>query len=49
MILYKYRIGLHEGDNDAPEKILKEYQKFDVIFKILEQNPFETEYCVYIR
>lgn len=44
-----YRIGLHEGDNDTPEKIMKEYQKFDVIFKILEQNPFEIEYCVYIR
>ena len=48
-VSHVYRIGLHEGDNDAPEKILKEYQKFDVIFKILEQNPFETEYCVYIR
>ena len=48
-ISHVYRIGLHEGDNDAPEKILKEYQKFDVIFKILEQNPFEIEYCVYIR
>ena len=48
-VSHVYRIGLHEGDTDAPEKILKEYQKFDVIFKILEQNPFETEYCVYIR
>ena len=48
-VFHVYRIGLHEGDNDTPEKILKEYQKFDVIFKILEQNPFETEYCVYIR
>ena len=48
-VSHVYRIGLHEGDNDAPEKILKEYQKFDVIFKILEQNPFEIEYCVYIR
>lgn len=48
-VSHVYRIGLHEGDNDTPEKIMKEYQKFDVIFKILEQNPFETEYCVYIR
>lgn len=48
-VSHVYRVGLHEGDNDTPEKILKEYQKFDVIFKILEQNPFETVYCVYIR
>lgn len=48
-VSHVYRVGLHEGDNDTPEKILKEYQKFDVIFKILEQNPFEIEYCVYIR
>lgn len=48
-VFHVYRIGLHEDDNDIPEKILKEYQKFDVIFKILEQNPFETVYCIYIR
>lgn len=48
-VSHVYKIGLHEGDNGNPEKILKEYQKFDVIFKILEQNPFETVYCIYIR
>lgn len=48
-VFHIYRIGLHEGDNDIPEKIMKEYQKFDIIFKILEQNSFEIEYCVYIR
>lgn len=48
-IHHVYRIGSYEDDNSNPKDILKKYQNYDVIFKIIEQNSFEVEYCIYIR
>ena len=39
------------NDNIRPEKVLEEEQEDgnDVIFDIIDKNPFECEYCYYVR